>query len=207
MANRDAPPAPRALRGEALAPGMRVGLFGGTFDPPHDGHLHVARTAMRRMRLHRVWWLVSPQNPLKTRRAGGFLQRFAETQALADEPGMIVSDIESRLGVNRTIDLVAALRRRHPGVHFVWIMGADNLGSFHRWHRWRDLMASLPVAVIARPTDSLRARLAPAAREFARSRIPDRRAHALPVSAAPAWTYLNERLNSTSSTALRASQS
>jgi nicotinate-nucleotide adenylyltransferase len=186
---------------------MRIGLFGGTFDPPHDGHLHVARTAMRRLDLHRVWWLVSPQNPIKARRAGDFMRRFEAAQALADEPGMVVSDIERRLGVTRTIDLVTALKQRNPGVDFVWIMGADNLKSFHRWHRWRALMTALPVAVIARPTDSLRARLAPAAREFAQSRISDRCAHALPVSRAPAWTYLNERLNSSSSTALRADQS
>lgn len=193
-----------ALRGEALARGMTIGLFGGTFDPPHDGHLHVAEAAKRRLDLDRVWWLVSPQNPLKQRRAGELDSRMAAVGALANRPSMVVSDIEARLGCNRTIDLIRALRRRYPGVRFVWVMGADNLKSFHRWGQWRKIFASIPIAVISRPHDAVRARLAPAVRMHATSRVREQGLARLPLKKAPAWTYLIEPLDWHSSTALRA---
>jgi nicotinate-nucleotide adenylyltransferase len=196
-------PAP-ALRGEALTPGMTVGLFGGTFDPPHEGHLHVAETARRRLGLDRIWWLVSPQNPIKHRQAGGLDERIAAVRRLADRPGMVVSDLESRLGINRTIDLVRVLRRHYPGVHFVWLMGADNLKSFHRWGQWREIFSAIPIAVISRPHDAVRARLAQAVHMHARSRVRDQAVSTLPLKTAPAWTYLIEPLDWHSSTALRA---
>ena len=196
-------PAP-ALRGEALARGMTIGLFGGTFDPPHEGHLHVAEAAKRRLGLDRVWWLVSPQNPLKHRQADELERRIAAVAALANRPGMVVSDYEARLGCNRTVDLIRALRRRYPGVRFVWLMGADNLKSFHRWGQWRKIFASIPIAVIARPHDAVRARLAPAVRMHSNSRVREQGLAQLPLTKAPAWTYLIEPLNWHSSTALRA---
>jgi len=194
----------QALRGEGLSRGMRVGLFGGSFDPPHNGHLHVARTALRRLGLDQVWWLVSPQNPLKGTPADDFARRFSAVSKLARHPGMRVSDIETRLGSTRTIDLLTHLQGSHPGVHFVWIMGADNLASIHRWAHWTRIFQACPVAVIARPQDAVRARLSHAARQFATSRIRESEATALPLQTAPAWTYLTERLHSHSSTALRA---
>ena len=196
---RSAPP----LHGEALAPGMRVGLFGGSFDPPHDGHLHVARVAKRRLGLDRIWWLVSPQNPLKERTAGDFLRRFEAVKSLARDPGMVVTDIEMRLGARVTADVVAALRTRHPGVKFVWIMGADNLKGFHRWARWRDILGTVPVAVVARPQDPIRARLSLAARDFADSRCNHSQAGALMSRRPPVWTYLVEPLHRESSSRLR----
>jgi nicotinate-nucleotide adenylyltransferase len=192
------------LRGEALAPGMRVGLFGGSFDPPHSGHAHLAQTAMRRLDLDRIWWLVSPKNPLKARNPADLDNRVKAVRTLAPGPGMVVSDLEARLGSQRTIDVVEALQTRHPDVHFVWLMGADNLGHFHRWARWRDLFNRVPVAVMARPDDPLRARLAPATRLFARSRLRESQCRNLPLKPAPAWTYLTEPLDCSSSTALRA---
>lgn len=194
----------RPLRGEALARGMKIGLFGGSFDPPHEGHLHVAEAAKRRLGLDRIWWLVSPQNPLKPRQAGDMERRVAAVERLANRPGMVVTDLESRLGCNRTIDLVETLQRRYPGVHFVWLMGADNLRSFHRWGQWRKIFDSIPVAVISRPQDAIRARLAPAVRIYARSRLREQGLARLPLKSAPAWTYLIEPLNWQSSTALRA---
>ena len=193
-----------ALRGDGLSRGMRVGLFGGSFDPPHAGHLHVAQTAMRRLGLDQVWWLVSPQNPLKATPAGDFDRRFEAVRQIAARPGMRITDIETRLGTTRTIDLLNHLRQRHPGVHFVWLMGADNLAGIHRWANWTQIFQSVPVAVIARPQDAVRARLSHAARQYARSRILESEAVALPLLQAPGWTYLTERLHSHSSTALRA---
>ena len=192
-----------ALKSELLVPGMRIGLFGGTFDPPHAGHLHVARTAMRRLGLHRVWWLVSPQNPLKQRQAGDLARRMAAVADLAAEPRMVVSDIEARLGINRTVELMRELKRRHPGVNFVWIMGADNLSTIHRWGQWREIFASYPIAVVSRPTDAVRARLSPAVQIHARDRLPEGRARTLADQPAPTWTYLTEPYHPHSSTALR----
>jgi len=196
---------PRVLRlGFDLKPGMRVGLFGGSFNPAHEGHAHVAETALKRLRLDRVIWLVSPQNPLKsghetealTRRVWGAL-RFAQG------PSMIVSDAETRIGSVYTIDTLRVLKARYPGVCFVWIMGADSLASFHRWRGWTQIMREAPVAVVARPWTSIKSRSSPAARRFAQARIPAAAAASLPCRKPPAWVYLTGPLNFTSSTALR----
>lgn len=193
-----------ALRGEGIAPGMKIGLFGGSFDPVHAGHRHVAETARRRLGLDQVWWLVSPQNPLKSRRAGDFRTRLETVQQQAGGKGMVISDIESRLGTRYTVDLIDRLKTRFPRTRFVWIMGGDNLRHFHRWHRWQDILAAVPVAVVARPQDPLKAQLSPMARRYATSRIRESEAKKLPLTKLPAWTYLIEPLQSVSSTALRA---
>ncbi len=183
---------------------MRVGLFGGSFNPAHDGHAHVAETALRRLGLHRVIWLVSPQNPLKSSRdLKPVARRLADAAREARGPSMIVSDVETRLGARYTIDTVRLLKVRYPGVRFVWIMGADSLAGFHRWRGWTRLMRELPVAVVARPGATLSGRLAPAAGRFAPARLPDGSALGLPLRAAPAWLYLRAPLNAASSTALR----
>lgn len=205
-------PRPGALRdGLDLAPGMRVGLFGGSFNPAHDGHAHVAETALRRLGLDRVVWLVSPQNPLKDARDSAPLaERMASARQAADlaasGPSMIVSDAESRMGAGWTIDTLRALTARHPGVRFVWLMGSDNLASFHRWRGWTDIMRLMPVAVVARPGSLLDSRTAPAAQRFAGARVSERQAALLPLTPAPAWTYLTAPLNHRSSTALRAAR-
>ncbi len=205
-------PRPGTLRdGLDLSPGMAVGLFGGSFNPAHDGHAHVAETAMRRLGLDRVVWLVSPQNPLKDARDSAPLaERMASAQAAAalaaSGPAMIVSDFETRAGTQWTIDTLRALTARHPGVRFVWLMGSDNLASFHRWRGWTDIMRMMPMAVIARPGSLLESRAAPAARRFAGHRISSREARLLADRAAPAWTYLRAPLNPRTSTALRAAR-
>ncbi len=191
------------MKGETLAPGMTIGLFGGSFDPVHRGHFHVAATALKKLQLDRLWWIVSPQNPLKQRRAGEFQRRLTAVEDAAERPRMVVSDIEDRTGIRTTAELIAVLKARHPRVRFVWIMGADNLGQFHEWHRWRDIAASVPIAVIARPQDPIRARLSPMARELAATRISETHAHTLAKSSPPGWTYLTERLHSEASSRLR----
>lgn len=194
-----------ALRtGFHLQPGMRVGLYGGSFNPAHDGHAHVAETARKRLGLDRVIWLVSPQNPLKSsRETAPLAERMAGVQAIARDRGMIVSDVETRMGSQYTIDTVRALKARFPGVRFVWIMGADSLASFHRWKGWTQIMREVPVAVISRPWASLRSRFSPTARRFAAARRPAAEAPLLADQAAPAWVYLHGPLNFASSTALR----
>lgn len=199
------PGSSRGLRlGFALAPGMRVGLFGGSFDPAHEGHRHVAETALRRLRLDRVVWLVSPQNPLKHGRAPApMAQRMESARRFARGPAMIVSDAEARLGVAYTIDTVRSLKRRFPGVRFVWVMGSDGLASFHRWRGWAELMRTVPVAIVSRPDGLVRSRFSQTARRFAHRRLRSAAAARLPLSRPPAWTLLRAPLHSASSTALR----
>jgi len=201
-------PTQGALRdGLILSPGMRVGLFGGSFNPAHDGHAHVAETALARLDLDRVVWLVSPQNPLKSSVDSAPLEdRLASARSQARGPAMVVSDFETRAGTVWTVDTLRAIVARHPGVHFVWLMGSDNLASFHRWRGWTDIMRLMPVAVIARPGSLLDSLTAPAAARFAGHRIPAQQAGLLPMLEAPAWTYLSAPLNHRSSTAIRASR-
>ena len=187
-----------------LKPGMRVGLFGGSFNPAHEGHAHVAETALTRLGLDRVIWLVSPQNPLKTSRPDSLEARMANARRFARGPRMVVSDIETRLGVRYTIDLIRILRARFPGVKFVWIMGADSLATFHKWRGWSEILAGIPIAVVSRPGSELRGGLAPAALRFASARRRANFAPRLADSIPPAWVYIPARLNHASSTAIRA---
>lgn len=205
-------PRPGALRdGLDLSPGMAVGLFGGSFNPAHDGHAHVAETAMRRLGLDRVVWLVSPQNPLKdSLDTAPLADRMASARAAAalaaSGRAMVVSDFETRAGTQRTIDTLRTLTARHPDVRFVWVMGSDNLATFHRWRGWTDIMRMMPVAVIARPGSLHHSLTAPAAARFATARVSASRARLLPDLEAPAWTWLTAPLNPRSSTALRAAR-
>lgn len=192
-----------AAKDEALKPGMTVGLYGGSFDPPHRGHRHVAQTAMKRLGLDRVWWLVSPHNPLKPHAPSDHLERMAAVRALVPEPRHVVTGIEARLGTRYTAELIAHLTARHPGVRFVWIMGADGLGSFHRWQDWRAIAAHVPIVVISRPGPALKWRLGRAGRELAYSRIPAIQARKLARSGAPGWTYITAPLHAEASSDLR----
>lgn len=196
---------PNALRpGFALSRGMKVGLYGGSFNPAHEGHAHVAETARQRLGLDRVIWLVAPQNPLKaSTETQPLSERLAGVRAFARDRGMVVSDVEARLGTRYTLDTVLALKARFPWVRFVWIMGADSLAGFHRWRGWTQIMRALPVAVVSRPWISLKSRSSPAARRFAQARLPFHRARALPSQGPPAWVFLYGPLNFQSSTALR----
>ena len=184
--------------------GQRIGLLGGSFNPAHEGHLYISEEALKRLRLDAVWWLVSPQNPLKdARHSAPLSERMASAREHARGPSMIISDFETRTGVAWTVDTLRLLVARHPGVHFVWLMGSDNLASFHRWRGWTDIMRLMPVAVIARPGSLLDSRTAPAAARFATFRVPAEQAGLLPTLSAPAWTYLTAPLNPLSSTAIR----
>jgi nicotinate-nucleotide adenylyltransferase len=196
---------PQALRlGFDLTPGMRVGLYGGSFNPAHEGHAHVAETARRRLQLDRVIWLVSPQNPLKSgHETASLAERLSGARRFARGRSMIVSDAETRLGSQYTIDIVRGLQARFPGVHFVWIMGADSLASFHRWRGWTQIMAEVPVAVVSRPWISLKSRSSPAAGRFAQARVPIEQAKLLAEMTPPRWVFLTGPLNFQSSTALR----
>ena len=183
---------------------MAIGLLGGSFDPAHEGHAHITREAIKRLGLDRVWWLVSPGNPLKPNPPAPMAERVARAEAVMHDPRVIVSDIEARFGTRYTAETLARLQAAYPGVRFVWLMGADNLAQFHRWQRWDWIMLHVPVAVFARPGTRLAARGSRAAEEYARFRVPAETARLLPAMRAPVWTFLDMPLNDLSSSAIRA---
>jgi nicotinate-nucleotide adenylyltransferase len=184
-------------------PGQVIGLLGGSFDPPHAGHLHISREALRRFGLDRLWWLVSPGNPLKRHGPAPLAARMAAASALVDHPRIAVTDFETRAGTRFTAETLAALRRICPGRRFVWLMGADNLAQLHRWQDWRAIMESVPVGVLARPGQRISARLSVAARVYGGARLATGQSHALGAARPPAWCFVNVPMTDISSTALR----
>jgi len=187
-----------------LAPGQSVGLLGGSFDPPHRGHVYISRQALARFGLDRLWWLVSPGNPLKQRGPAPLADRVAAARRVMHHPRVHVTDIEAHLGTRATADTLVALRARYPGVRFVWLMGADNLAALHDWRNWRSIMETVPVGVLARPGDRISARMSPAARRYRRYRIAGQASHLLARSPAPAWCFVNVAMMKDSSSAIRA---
>lgn len=184
-------------------PGQIVGLLGGSFDPPHAGHVRISKAALTRFGLDRLWWLVSPGNPLKTNGPAPLEQRMQAARSIMQHPRVVVTDLEAQLGTRYTAQTLVALRRRYPGVRFVWVMGADNLAQFHRWQDWRWIMETVPVGVLARPGERISARLSRAAKVYAQARIPGRAAHTLGQRDAPAWAFVNLPMSDQSSTAIR----
>lgn len=184
--------------------GQVVGLLGGSFDPAHAGHAHITRQALIRFGLDQVWWLVSPGNPLKPRGPAPLETRMARAAALMEHPRVHVTDIEARLGTRYTAETLIEMHMAWPGVRFVWLMGADNLAGFHRWDRWRWIMETVPVGVLARPGDRISARTSVAARVFADARLPARASRLLGRGWAPRWCFINVPMRGESSSAIRA---
>ena len=188
----------------AARAGQVIGLLGGSFDPPHAGHVHITREALKRFGLDRVWWLVSPGNPLKKNGPAPLPERMQAARAMMQHPCVTVTDLEAQLGTRFTAETLATLRQRYPGVRFVWLMGADNLAQFHRWQDWRWIMDHVPVGVMARPGDRISARLSKAARIYEAARMPGRASHLLGRSNAPSWCFVNLPMSAQSSSAIRA---
>jgi nicotinate-nucleotide adenylyltransferase len=184
---------------------MRIGLFGGTFDPPHQAHLAASLLALKRLKLDRVWWLVTPGNPLKnTSGLAPLKRRIDAARALTNHPRIDITGLEAVIKTRYTFDTISWLLDRCPGVHFVWIMGADNLRSFHRWQKWREIARKVPFVVIDRLGPSLYAAASPAGQALNFARLPEVNASTLPDRKAPAWSFLHGLKSPLSSTALRA---
>ena len=188
----------------ALA-GQKIGLLGGSFDPPHSGHVHITRRAIRRFGLDQVWWIVSPGNPLKQDAPASLVRRMIACRELADHPKILVTDIEARLGSRYTANTLRRVKSLYPGVNFVWLMGADNLASFHHWEDWGKIMETMPIGVLSRPGDQIAAGTSPAARRYARFRWPESASRVLASRPAPAWTLLSGPMVEQSSTEIRKS--
>nr|WP_149866522.1 nicotinate-nucleotide adenylyltransferase [Tropicimonas marinistellae] len=184
--------------------GQAIGLLGGSFDPPHAGHVHITREALKRFGLDRVWWLVSPGNPLKENGPAPMDRRLAAARSLMRHPRVEVTDVEARTGTRYTAETLERLHALYPRAHFVWLMGADNLAQLHRWERWEWIMDMVPVGVLARPGDRLPARTSKAAALYGRWRIPARDSHRLAHAVPPAWCFVNVPMVDISSTQLRA---
>ncbi|MBZ9654461.1 nicotinate-nucleotide adenylyltransferase [Phyllobacterium lublinensis] len=184
--------------------GMTVGLFGGSFNPPHAGHALVAEIALRRLKLDQLWWIVTPGNPLKdVTQLAPLAERLSMCEALVHDPRIKVTAFEAAYAISYTADTLAMIKARNPGVHFVWIMGADNLADFHRWQRWQTIALTFPIAVIDRPGSTLAFLSSRMAKTFDHARIDETDAPKLARTKAPAWTFIHGPRSLLSSTAIR----
>jgi nicotinate-nucleotide adenylyltransferase len=186
-----------------LRAGMAVGLLGGSFDPAHAGHVHLTKVALQRFALDRVIWLVSPGNPLKSRGPAPMADRIAHARQIMTDPRVRVSDVEDRIGTRYTAETIDTLQAMHPGVRFVWLMGADNLQQFHRWERWQDILHAVPLGVLARPGWRQSGLHSRTARQYRNSRIPGAASHLLAWQDAPTWCFVNMPLMPVSSSQIR----
>jgi len=184
--------------------GLRIGLLGGSFDPPHSGHMHISKWAIKEFSLDRIWWLVSPGNPLKKDAPADLDRRLSACNKLVNHPKVIVTDLERVFNTRYTAQTLISLKSQYRGVRFVWLMGADNLAEFHKWDRWQDIMHMLPVGVMARPNQQLAANCSTAARIFRESRLSAQSSTALPFKEAPSWSLLTGPMDDESSSKIRA---
>lgn len=192
----------------ATRPGMIVGLFGGSFNPPHAGHALVSEIALRRLKLDRLWWMVTPGNPLKSHGdLAPLSERIALCEKLLHDPAVQVTAFEKTIGTSYTAKTLAFVKARNPGVHFIWIMGADNLKGFHHWKDWRRIAETFPIAVIDRPGATLSYLSSKMARTYDYARVDESDAGVLWKRPAPAWTFIHGPRSTLSSTALRAARS
>jgi nicotinate-nucleotide adenylyltransferase len=187
--------------------GQRIGLFGGSFNPAHQGHVEVALFALKCLQLDTVWWLVSPQNPLKdSKETDDYSKRLAATKLIADHPRFVVTDLERQIASRNTVQTLISLSTALKRAHFVWIMGADSFRDLHRWRNWTKIARLVPMAVLARPGYAMRGLSGHAAVRFTKYRLPNERAGQLATCKPPAWVFISMPLRKESSTAIRQSR-
>lgn len=187
-----------------MRPGMRVGLLGGSFDPAHEGHARISTEALKRLQLDAVVWLFSPQNPLKHRSPDNIQVRMAEARRIVHHPRIGFSNLEEQIGTRFTHETLFAITQAFPKTHFVWLMGADNLTQFHKWEAWDSIAHMVPIAVLARPGDRLKAKTSRTARILRTARIPALQIGRLSMCPPPAWCFVNIPMMDISSSTIRA---
>jgi len=187
-----------------VAPGQVIGLLGGSFDPPHDGHVLITKAALTRFGLDQLWWMVTPGNPLKANAPKPIEDRISASEAIMQHPRVKITGIEAQLGTRYTAQTLRALIKCYPQARFVWLMGADNLAQFHEWQDWRWVMDNVPVGVLARPGERTSARMSKTSRIYRESRLSGRASQLLPRCDAPAWCFVNVPMSNMSSSAIRA---
>jgi nicotinate-nucleotide adenylyltransferase len=194
----------RYLKMPHVESGMAVGLFGGSFNPPHAGHVLLAEIALRRLRLDQLWWIVTPGNPLKNHKELMPLKdRLAACEAMAEDPRIKVTAFEASHHMRYTADTLALVKQKNPDVNFVWLMGADSLKNFHLWQRWQKIALTFPIAVIDRPGSTLSYISSTVAKTFDYARTDEEDAPRLARMKAPAWTFIHGPRSSLSSSAIR----
>lgn len=186
-----------------ITPRTTIGLLGGSFDPPHRGHLHITEQAFKAFRLNQIWWLVSPGNPLKNKEPASLSRRILACRSIIKHPNVVVSDIEFQLNTKFTAETLSKLMTLYPGVKFVWLMGADNLANFHKWQKWNWIIENIPVGVMARHGEQLRAGFSRVAYRYRNSRLKDLAACRLAHCQAPVWTLIGGPMYQESSTEIR----
>ena len=181
---------------------QNIGLIGGSFDPPHEGHMHVAKWALRSLPLDKLWWVVSKRNPLKKQSTTDFKNRIKNTQKLVKQPKMLVTDLEAVFDTEFTVDFLSKVKSEYPKGNFIWIMGADGLNNFHEWKHWEKIFEMIPIAIFARPnySDFL---TTVAGKKYSKSLLPENRSNQLMQCKAPAWAFFDIPLKNISSTEIR----
>ena len=181
---------------------LSIGLFGGSFNPAHDGHMHVAACGLRELALDRIWWITSKQNPLKDKQTK-YDERANSIKSLGIQKRMEISHVEKQMNIQYSIQMIKALKVRNPNTKFIFLIGADNLSQFTKWKSWKEIISLVPIAVVARPGYSLKSQLSPTARFMSNHRLPEHKAHILKYHSPPMWTFITPPLNKNSSSTIR----
>lgn len=187
----------------SVEPGLTIGLLGGSFDPPHEGHVHITKLALKIFNLSKIWWLVCPENPIKSVTPSDLNSRFLASKKIMKHPSVVITDLERKFKTKYTFQTLIKLKKLYPSTKFVWLMGADNLINFHHWKNWDWIMKNIPIGVMARPRDQIKAGLSPAAIRFSKYRLPREKSLLLPYLSPPVWTLVTGSMKNISSTKLR----
>ena len=187
----------------SVEPGLKIGLLGGSFDPPHEGHVHITKLALKIFNLSKIWWLVCPENPIKSVTPSDVNSRFLASKKIMKHPSVVITDLERKFKTKYTFQTLIKLKKLYPSTKFVWLMGADNLINFHHWKNWDWIMKNIPVGVLARPEEQIKAGLSRTAIKFGKYRLPKEKSIILSNYIPPVWTLSTGPMRNISSTEIR----
>ena len=187
----------------SVEPGLKIGLLGGSFDPPHEGHVHITKLALKIFNLSKIWWLVCPENPIKSVTPSDLNSRFFASKKIMKHPSVVITDLERKFKTKYTFQTLIKLKKLYPSTKFVWLMGADNLINFHHWKNWDWIMKNIPVGVLARPEEQIKAGLSRTAIKFGNYRLPKEKSIILSNYIPPVWTLSTGPMRNISSTEIR----